>query len=814
MKSSKNYKGQNNNNDPFETMRQNEYKQLANEDVDLGRQIMDKMRRQVMIFDRESLPPSQVEGDFVYKFESYLNNFRADLQNYLNVPTTSSDKRKQKDNDRATAGEQQQMSEAIVKIVKSYNILTNHMTTFFKKNSASQREHAEIDSKFNELVPELTQISEMAKVYKLKGYQDLEQISNNIFNRDYRPIKLSLYSTSKINKLYDVLRTLFVNKNLTMDDFKRIRNEYIEKINFNMGKFNEDNYQPSKDIEDDVKELLKGYQEIKNILDKSIIGTSFLRGIIDVKRKYDVIKPIEDLVIANYDKINYYYQHLVDINSDIDDGKFENIIDTQLLQLITECKELLTNYKNAATSDEALGFKQDVIDKINEIDLIINDPDNYYHAPESESESESESEPEMTPPEPEITPEPEMPKSEVALFHDKYDRDIDEIDAEMELIKKNIATNGHKYNDKQVEDLSAEIDRYNIAYENYISATTLDGVKLSHGHIIESIDICRTLYKNLTLKEITPPKIDIEKEITPSKTDIEIEQEKVNIERDKLKGEINRYDKLFKNVNDGIDTGKIKDEVIIGDLKTEFDDYKANIVELNKATTETGLKGYFEMIKDNIAKVSEILGRDRDTEGATEEKSSDDIEELSPEVLATEKSAKERIFENIGDSELPSIADKTEIIQYLIDNKIFIDKLTLKCIAIILYSKFIDTSIKSEVVDAANKIKEAIEPKPGTKFAKLIAKKAFNDRIITINENYKILQKLKPSGSGKPKKAVKKGRGRPNKKQMDDEEFESIYANIKAKQTNNQHRVLYEPTKKSRTKSNTYNDYSNDNNFD
>ena len=75
----------------------------------------------------------------------------------------------------------------------------------------------------------------------------------------------------------------------------------------------------------------------------------------------------------------------------------------------------------------------------------------------------------------------------------------------------------------------------------------------------------------------------------------------------------------------------------------------------------------------------------------------------------------------------------------------------------------------------------------------------------------------KKEGEGrkfKQPKSTKTGKGRVNKKLMDDEEFESIYSNIKAKQTNNQHRVLYEQPKKIRSKSTNYNDYSNDNNFD
>ena len=118
----------------------------------------------------------------------------------------------------STPAQLQQLADAIVKIVKSYNVLTNHMTTFFKKNSASQKEHEEIKSKFNELLPEIIEIQEDTNSRKLKGYEDVRKIADNIFNRDYRPISLSLHSDSQLNNLFNILRSLFNNKNITMED--------------------------------------------------------------------------------------------------------------------------------------------------------------------------------------------------------------------------------------------------------------------------------------------------------------------------------------------------------------------------------------------------------------------------------------------------------------------------------------------------------------------------------------------------------------------------------------------------------------------
>jgi hypothetical protein len=231
---------------------------VATNDTKLLKKVMDFQRRAVRDMESEIKPVGIKEGvdryKFEKKFEELLNQINAQIEAYLSGNI--------EDNDTGS-------------VISLYNDLVLYLKNILNYKNLSETEKENIKTEFNNILPQITQLMDIAISQNYVDKKHIEELYNNIVNQNYRQVKTPSYKKQIEEKqpIYNIID----NYSKNVDDIINKINNEIESgliISPNMDANNRDVYDDILNSEDEINKLLKDLKIVKtedrknNILEK------------------------------------------------------------------------------------------------------------------------------------------------------------------------------------------------------------------------------------------------------------------------------------------------------------------------------------------------------------------------------------------------------------------------------------------------------------------------------------------------------------------------------------------------------------------
>jgi hypothetical protein len=198
-----------------EALRQREIREVLDADVNINKQVLNNYYKQVRVFSDALPQPTTLEAIVSFNIVKYFLLLKNALQSVV---------------DKYLAGKDITNSE---NVLYHYNVLITYIRNFAKSHTLSQRDKAQIEDKFNALLPLVKQVVNIARDQDFTDYEALDWLYNNLrtFNYSELPIQANpmsaieqmRYENSGYKVLHEKLNRTALLKQLAPEEKRRLK---------------------------------------------------------------------------------------------------------------------------------------------------------------------------------------------------------------------------------------------------------------------------------------------------------------------------------------------------------------------------------------------------------------------------------------------------------------------------------------------------------------------------------------------------------------------------------------------------------------
>jgi len=156
-----------------QSIRERQYQEYLDEEKKINREVIKRDYARVKLYNSSYKPPNKLEAIVSFNINKYFAHLTESLQTILDDYIHDPDSRNE-------TGD----------VPKDYNTLVYYIQSFIKQYNLSQRDASQIEDKFDQVLPLIRKIKDIAVAQDFSDRDIVEKIFNNVENRNYQPVEI------------------------------------------------------------------------------------------------------------------------------------------------------------------------------------------------------------------------------------------------------------------------------------------------------------------------------------------------------------------------------------------------------------------------------------------------------------------------------------------------------------------------------------------------------------------------------------------------------------------------------------------------